>query len=251
MRQITKHKPLAIIPYVFSFLIFSGPHLHAGILFTESFETEGLGSRYTASGNFTDGTDDYFTRTDGFTEASGIPAFTGFTGSYFWAAEDIDAAENVAGEAILDFSSISLDDFPAIQITLEIGAGSDSAFDSIDDFLFVQFRVDSGSWTSALAFQNGGQVYNGALYQDTDFDGIGDGTELGLAMQTISSAIIPVSGSLIDLRIDTLMTSGSEAVAFDNVQVIGVPEPNTTALIFAIASLLMIFGKRFLPQRED
>ena len=178
-------------------------------------------------------------------------AHTGYTRSYFWAAEDIDAAENTTGQAILDFTSISLADFPAIQISLDIGAGSDSAFDSVDDFLFVQYRIDNGIWNTALAFQNSGQVFNGALYQDTDFDGIGDGVEIGLAMQGISSEVIPVSGSFIDVRIDTLMTSGSEAVAFDNVQVIGVPEPNTVALIFGIASLALIARKRFLLSRED
>lgn len=251
MRQIHKHTYTAVIPCAFSVLIFATAALKADILFFEGFETDGLDTRYFATGNFTDGADDYFTRTDGFTEASGIPAYTGFTGSYFWAAEDIDAAENLAGQAVLDFPDVSLAGFPVIQLTLDMAAGSDSAFDSVDDFVIVQYRFDSGAWATALAFQNSGQVFNGALYQDTDFDGIGDGIELGLSMQTISSALIPVSGTLLDLRIDTLMTSGSEAIAFDNVQVIGVPEPNVIALVFGIASLILISRKRFLLSREE
>ncbi len=251
MRNITPITAHGIAPFIFPIMILSGSSLSASVLLLESFETDGNGSRYSVTGGFTDGSDDYFTRTDGFTEATGIPGFNGFGGSYFFAAEDVDATENVTGVANLDFSSINLTSFPAIQISLDMGAGSDSAFDSVDDYLLVEYRVDSGEWSTALAFQNNGQTFNGPLLQDTDFDGVGDLHELGLAMQTISSAVIPVSGSFLDVRIDTLMTSGSEAIAFDNLQVVGVPEPNTTAAVFGIASLLLILSRRFLPRRED
>lgn len=251
MRHITRITAHGIVPFTFPFMVLFGPSLSASVLLLESFETDGNGSRYSVTGGFTDGSDDYFTRTDGFTEASGVPGFTGFGGSYFFAAEDIDATENASGVAYLDFSSINLSGFPAIQISLDMGAGSDSAFDSVDDHVLVQYRVDSGAWTNALAFQNNGQTFNGPLLQDTDFDGIGDLHELGLAMQTISSAVIPISGSFMDVRIDTLMTSGSEAIAFDNFQVVGVPEPNTTAMAFGLACLLLILSRRFLPRRED
>jgi hypothetical protein len=251
MRNPIQSNPLKFLPLALPLALLQVPGLEASILFLETFETDGQGVRYTASGMFTDGADDYFIRTDGSTEASGIPAFTGFGGSYFWAAEDIDATENTSGVAILDFPGISLGGLPEIQISLDLGAGSNSVFDSVDDFIFVQFSIDSGPWETALAFQNNGQVFNGPLLHDTDFDSIGDGTELGLAFQTISSPFIAVSGSFMDIRIDTLMTSGSEAVGFDNLQVIGVPEPNTTALAFGIASLLLLLARRFLPQREN
>lgn len=251
MKKMISAFPAVPVPLAFTILILPGLHSHAGILFFEGFETDGLGTRYTVTGNFTDGADDYFTRTDGSTEATGIPEYTGFTGSYFWAAEDIDASENPTGQAIIEFSSISLSDFPEIRISLDIAAGSTTAFDSVDDFVLVQFRVDNGAWTTALAFQNDGEVFNSSLLVDTDLDGIGDGTLLGLEMQTISSSAIPVAGSYVDVRIDTLMTSGSEAVAFDNIQVVGVPEPNVVALIFGMASLALIAWKRLLLIREE
>jgi hypothetical protein len=240
-----------ILPVLLPCAAILSPSLEASIIFSEGFETDGLDIRYTATGNFSDGYDDYFTRTDGSTGASGIPDYTGITGSWFWAAEDIDSSDNPDGVAILDFTGISLETVPAIQISIDIGAGTGSAFDSVDDFVLVQYRVDSGAWTTALAFQNNGQVYNGPLLQDTDFDGIGDINQLGLELQSIASAVLPVSGLSMDLRIDTLMTSGSETVAFDNIQVISVPEPNQTALAFAVASVLLLLARRFLPQRED
>jgi hypothetical protein len=242
---------MRILPVILPIAATVNPALEAAIIFSENFETDGLDTRYTATGNFTDGTDDYFIRTDGATGASGIPDYTGITGSWFWAAEDIDATENTDGLALLDFTGISLESVPAIQITIDIGAGSTSAFDSVDDFLLVQYRIDAGPWSTALAFQNNGQVYNGPLMQDTDFDGIGDGLTLGLELQSIASAVLPVTGFSMDLRIDTFMTSGSEAIAFDNIQVMSVPEPNMTALAFALASLSLLLARRFLPRREE
>ena len=250
MKTITHKNAPVLIPFILPLIALPTSIAEASILFLETFETDGEGTRYTATGSFTDGSDDYFIRTDGSTEASGIPAFTGFGGSYFWAAEDIDATENTSGVALLDFTCIALAEFPAFTISLDLGAGSNSAFDSVDDFILVQYSIDSGPWSTALAFQNNGQVFNGPLLHDTDLDSVGDGTELGLAFQSISSAAIPSTGSFMDIRIDTLMTSGSEAVGFDNLQVVGVPEPNTTALAFGIASILLLLSRRFLPRRE-
>jgi hypothetical protein len=251
MRQHSQHRHASNHSISACILMLCSTPLMGSIVFLETFETDGEGITYTSTGSFTDGIDDYFIRTDGSTEATGIPTYTGFGGSYFWAAEDIDATENTTGLALLEFSGISIAEIPFIEISLDIGAGSDSAFDSLDDFIFVQYRVDAGAWTTAIAFQNNGQVYNGPLLKDTDFDGIGDGTFLTLDLQTVSSPELSVSGTVLDLRIDTLMTSGSEAVAFDNIQVIAVPEPRTTALLISLAASLTILRKRFLPQRED
>jgi hypothetical protein len=251
MRNSIRTNTLRTTALFLPFLALQAGNLEAAILFSESFETDGEGTRYTSTGSFTDGADDYFTRTDGSTEASGIPAFSGFDGTYFWAAEDIDAAENTSGVALLEFTGIDLASFPAVQISLQIGAGSNSAFDNVDDFVLVEYRVDAGPWQSALAFQNNGQTFNGPLLQDTDFDTIGDGVELGLVFQGITSQSLSTPGSFLDLRIDTLMTSGSEAVGFDNIQVIGVPEPGTSALAFGVTALLLMAARRFLPRRED
>ncbi|MGC9450722.1 MAG: hypothetical protein ACP5I4_04680 [Oceanipulchritudo sp.] len=253
MRKPIQPKKVPIAPIILPLFLVCGGGLEASILFMETFETDGLGLRYEGWGVFTDGADDYFIRTDGFTEASGIPAFTGFGGSHFWAAEDVDATENPGALAMLDFAGIDLAGASAVSFSIDIGAGSGSAFDFIDDFVLLQYRVDAGAWQTALAFQNNGQTYNGPLLNDTDFDGIGDQTELGLALQTVSSPVIPLSGSTMDLRIDLLMTSGSEEVAFDNITVTGVavPEPSHAVLAIALAALLAARGRRFPPRRGN
>ena len=254
MRKLIHSKQSQILPIILPLFLAAGQALEGSILFLEDFETDGLGTRYTGTGVFNDGADDYFMRTDGVTEASGIPAFTNFGGSYFWAAEDVDSTDNPGGICMLDFAGIDLASFGGIRISLDLGAGSGSAFDSVDDFLFLQFRVDAGPWQTALSFQNNGQVYNGPLLQDTDLDGIGDWGQATLALQTYNSPDLAVTGSILDLRIDTLMTSGYEEVAFDNLTVTGlatIPEPSATALALAVSAMLALLGKRFLPRWEN
>jgi hypothetical protein len=253
MRNLIQPYQTRIVPFILPLFLAAGLPLKGSILFLEDFETDGLGTRYSGTGVFTDGADDYFIRTDGFTEASGIPAFTNFGGSYFWALEDVDSTDNPGGLSMLDFAGIDLASAGLIQFSLDLGAGGGSVFDSVDDFVHLQFRVDTGPWQTALSFQNNGQVFNGPLLQDTDFDGIGDWGQAGLALQTYTSATFNVSGSVLDLRIDALMTSGFEEVAFDNLTVTGlasIPEPGATTLALAVAALLALLGRNFLPRWE-
>lgn len=251
MRKNSHKNTLSILPIILPLFIISGTAAEAGILLFEGFETDGLGTRYSATTSFSDGADDYFMRTDGFTEASGIPQFSGFSGSYYWAGEDIDANDNPSGLGLLDFTGIDLAGINAIEISLDMAAGSTVTFDSADDFVLVQFRIDAGNWQTALAFQNDGTQYNSSLHQDLDFDGIGEGIMLDFPMQTFTSASFPVTGSLMDLRIDTFLTATGEAVAFDNIQVASVPEPAMTAIIIAVLASILILRKHFLPRREN
>ena len=249
MKKQLHLKTVPLIPFILPLCLVWAHGTEASILLLETFETEGLGTRYLATNSFTDGANDYFIRTDGNSGASGIPAYSNYGGTLFWAAEDIDSTDNPSGEAFLDFSGINLSGFDSFQISLDIGAGSTTNFDSVDDFVFVQYRVDAGSWQTALAFQNDGQTFNSAMRQDVDFDGIGEGLLLGTALQTFTSVPFASSGSLLDLRIDTVVNGDGEAVAFDNIQVVGVPEPATVALVFGLVAGLAGF-RRFLPQRE-
>jgi hypothetical protein len=187
----TNRHPL--LPIILPLFLSGTSGLHAGILFSESFETDGEGTRYTATSAFTDGADDYFTRTDGFSEASGLPAYTGFDGSWFWAAEDVDSTDNPTASGLLDFTGIDVSAFGSVTLSLDVGAGSNAIFDNTDDYLLVQYRIDAGPWATALAFENDGATFNTGLYQDTDFDGIGEGALVDLAMATFTSSTLPAS----------------------------------------------------------
>jgi hypothetical protein len=58
-------------------------------IFFEDFETDGNGTRYTTSvPEFTDGSGDFFTRTDG-SDIGGFYSVTGFGDSFYFAAMDL------------------------------------------------------------------------------------------------------------------------------------------------------------------
>lgn len=246
MKILFGKRPSPILILILPILTGIGPALKGDILLFEDFETDGLGLRYEAETAFSDGSNDYFIRTDGFTEASGIPPYTNFGGNYFWAAEDVDSQANPTGTGLLAFSGVDLGGFEAIKISIDIGAGADNVFDLKDDHVHVQFRVDAGPWITALAFQNDGTTFNSSLHQDLDFDGIGEGLMLGLALQTFTSEAFPVSGNLLDLRIETMVNADAEAVAFDNILVTGIPEPGTYVLTVSLITGLLILKRRFL-----
>jgi len=252
MKIQTHIKPVNLIPFLLPVLGTLATETQATILFSEDFETDGEGSRYSSTGLFSDNGDDYFTRITGDSNPSGLPAYTGFGGSAFWAAEDIDSNDNPTGLALLDFSGIDLSGAAAFTISIDLAAGSVSSFDSADDFLLVQFRLDGSAWQTALAFQNDGTRYNTGLHLDSDQDGIGEGPTLGLELATFTSPAFPNPGSLMDLRIDTFMTGNEEAVAFDSLRVTAVPEPEVFALFLSSFILIALFGRKsFLPQREN
>ncbi|MCB0762660.1 MAG: hypothetical protein KDC12_14120, partial [Flavobacteriales bacterium] len=57
---------------------------------SENFETDGEGTRYTTSVSFNDGTSDHFNRTDGSDISNVGGAYSAYNGTYFWAGEDLD-----------------------------------------------------------------------------------------------------------------------------------------------------------------
>lgn len=215
------------------------PPLSAQIIFHEGFETDGEGIRYHSTGSFSNGKDDYFIRTDLLSGPSALPAYTGFGGDWFWAAEDVDGPLNPSGITYLDFYNIAITGLSQIQISIDMAAGSTAAFDSLNDFVFVKFRVDQSPWDMALAFQNDGTRFNTGMHQDFNFDGIGTGTVLTLDFATFFSEALIVQGDFLDIRIDVLVDAGGETIAFDNITVTAVPEPGSIALCFGLIAVLI------------
>lgn len=224
--------------------------LHAAVLFTEGFETNGEAVRYTTTNSFTDGDSDYFMRTNGTEGSLYLPDYTGFGGSWFMAAEDIDSSDNPSQTAVLDITGIDISATANFTISLDVAAGYSGSFDAADDFLEVSYRIDNGSWLPALSFQNDGSQYNSSLFFDHDLDGIGSGDALGLELATFTSDSISVAaGNFLDLRVDAVFNAGGEAIAYDNVTVTAVPEPATTAIIAAFIAACLAFHRRLSPKR--
>ncbi len=190
-------------------------------IFTENFETDGNGTRYTTSvPEFTDSLGDFFTRTDG----SNIGTFyqvTGADGNFFFAAQDIDG-EGAASQQTLSFSGIDITGFTNLGFSAlfaEDDDGSNQDWDAADFFL-VEYQIDGGGFQNLLAIENDGSTFNSAPLIDTDFDGTGDGTEITSTFAALGGAIAG-TGSTLDLQFTFDLDSGDEDLAIDAIEITG------------------------------
>jgi predicted extracellular nuclease len=201
------------------------------ILFEESFETDGNGARYTTSiTEDTDGFADYFTRSDG----SNIGSFVSYLdpdGDFFFAAMDTDGSPLSATSATLNFSGIDISG--ATNLNFAIDVAEDDSSDGNEDWdadtsLIIEYSIDGGAFQNLLAFEAEGDT-NTQPAQDTNFDGLGDGTALSDTFSTFTAAIAG-SGSSIDIRITfNNLTAGDEDIAIDNIRLVDGEIPVATS----------------------
>lgn len=222
---------------ILSLLILSWGARGQTILFSESFETDGNGTRYTIFGGFSDNVGDYFVRTDGqntvdgYKKPSNLPKYTGQDSLYFFAGEDTENPDNPNGatSGIL-VNDINISGYDSLLITGLFACGAKPKFDPPD---YVHILVDldnSGSWNMVGSFEadiNSG-TNSSHFGLDTDFDGIQDSTLLDTAFTEFSFPI-PGLGSLLDIKIELYLTAGDEEAAFDFIRLSGMPTGNILA----------------------
>ena len=205
-------------------------------LFTESFETDGNGTRYSTSiPEFSDGSGDFFTRTDSGNISGGYEV-NGIDGSFYFAAQDIDG-EGAASQQTLEFSGIDVSGFTNLGFNA-LFAEDDASDGNEDwdapDFVTVEYQIDDGGFNNLLAFANDGSTFNSAPLQDTDFDGTGEGTEVTDTFATFANAIAQ-TGSTLDLRFTFDLNSGDEDLAIDAIEITGDANDNSETTV-AIAA---------------
>ncbi|MEL6519355.1 MAG: ExeM/NucH family extracellular endonuclease [Pseudomonadota bacterium] len=206
------------------------------VIFTESFTTDGNGTRYsTSTPEFSDGSFDFFSRVGALvgTTISGTYEITGNDGAYF-AAQDIDG-EGAALPVTLDFTGIDISSFT--DLSFSVDAAEDDSSDGnedwdLSDFVHIDFQIDGGGYQSLLHFESvpDGDAFNAVPAVDTDFDGDGDGTELTNAFQTFTAAIAGL-GSTLDVRATFSLNAGDEDIAFDNFVVEGTEAGPTVVVL--------------------
>lgn len=184
------------------------------------FETAGGYS--TSMEEQTDGGGDYFIRTDG-TNIS--ESFTNKQGSYFFAANDIDA-DGMSSPATLTIDDINIAGYSNLEIRVYLAEGddgSDNDWDA-DDNVHIDFDIDnSGSFTNGIWIENNGATYNSAPFIDTDYDGTGDGTEITDAFIQFTKSL-GNTGAWLDIKITfNGLDSGDEDIAIDHIEVYGTP----------------------------
>ena len=243
-------------PYIPAALLFAGlaPAASADLIFLETFETDGNGTRYTTSvPEFSDGQGDFFTRTDGST----IGTFVEYQNQngFFFAAMDIDG-EVPSSQQTITFSGFDITGFDRFEFSGLFAEDDDGTNQDIDpsDFVRFEYQVDGGGFQNLLAFEGadftGGTATNpanGVFRRDTDFDGEGDGAEVTDTFSQFSSEFF-ASGTTLDIRATLDLNSGDEDIAFDNLRLDGfqtaaVPEPGTFALL-GLASLGGLAARR-------
>lgn len=189
---------------------------------TEDFETDGEGTRYTSATAFYGGTSDQFVRTDGTAPVTIAIAeggfYTGLEGSWVWAGEDLDDAAG-DGNAFksLTFSGIDITGVGNIEFRALFGANGSGAFPGWDasDELYIEYQVDGGGYTKLMEFIADAPT-NGYLQHDSNLDGTPDGVLLSAAMQEFNAFISGLSGTSLDLRVYVSANSAGEEFAFDH-----------------------------------
>ena len=194
----------------------------ATTLHEEDFETDGNGTRYTTSvAEFSDGSGDYFTRTDG-TDIGSFVNYSALSGAAYFAAQDLDGE---GGPTTVSLTLAPIDITGATDLTFTGLFAEDAASDGAQDWdadalVYVEASIDGGAWVKVLQFASGGAT-NTQPGLDTDFDGIADGPALSDAFTGYSAAIAGTGGSLsLRVTIENL-DAGDEDIAFDLLRVTG------------------------------
>ncbi|MEH6534948.1 MAG: T9SS type A sorting domain-containing protein [Psychroserpens sp.] len=212
-------------------------------VFSESFETDGNGTRYASSvPEFTDGSGDFFIRTDG-TGINTSYVVTGEDGSFYFAAMDTDGDGNPATITI-DFDDIDISTFTNLTFAMLVAEDDDGTNEDWDDGSSFTVEVDidnSGMFTTLLQFEaielrpdGSSSSSNKEPALDTDNDGVGDGTRLAPNFQEFTAAMS--SGSLVDIRLTfTDLKNGDEDIAIDNIRLIDGFVSNPTVSVTAPA----------------
>lgn len=207
---------------------------HTQTLFIENFEDSTIS--YTLStAESSDGTNDYFGRVgpdggltiDNANTPSGLPSGTGFFG-----AEDIDNAPTpVTLPGVITFNSINITGATDLEFSGFFAGSGSASYDNSpgNDFLQVEYQIDSGSFMDLFALASNGTGVSDPLAVDTDFDGTGDGAVITTTATQFTRPITG-TGSTLNLRISVASNGNTEAFFFDDIEIQGtteIPEPST------------------------
>lgn len=207
-------------------------------IFTEKFET--CKGTYDEFGVYSDGSSDYFIRTNGSIETvdcvalspitTGQLAYTN-TDGYYYTGEDTDrSAENpnTTGEfgsqalsSGVHIANIDVSSYDNIQISCSFAARNGITFEP--NLEYIKIYVDpnnTASWQLIGAAETSSAVVSSNMSIDTDLDGVGDGTVLTEAFQGFTFDV-PSGATMMNVRIEINSSSGSEEMAFDSFEVKG------------------------------
>ncbi len=201
--------------------------LNAQTIVVHDFETS---DGYTRSQpDFTTGSD-YVGR---MTNDSITPDFTGFHGTYFFAAQDIDGQGGEPYDTTwigpIDISSY--DGAYIFKVLTGQAYASSNKWDA-NDFVHIDYSFDGTNYQPLIWLENDGSDYNAPTLLDTDFDGVGDSTiDLSSTMKDLTATLDLTGQSTLYIRIDLHLDAGSEDIALDYLRL---EEPSTTPTLQSV-----------------
>ncbi|SDG67317.1 InlB B-repeat-containing protein [Winogradskyella thalassocola] len=189
-----------------------------------TFETPG---DYTTSvTEFSDGSLDYFTRTDGTNISSSI-SFTNVQGSYYFAAHDIDGEVSSPIQSLF-FTGINISGYTTLEVRIHIAEDDDGNNQDWDaaDYFHLNGKIDTGGSQNLIWVESSGGT-NTTPAIDTDYNGTGDSTQITDAFAQFTKSIAG-TGTNLDLELIFNLDSGDEDIAIDNIEIWGVSAGPTT-----------------------
>ena len=169
----------------------------------------------------------YFFRTGLANVALQSGTYTGFEGTKFFAAEDIDrgptctnasisanqqviwSSINIAGKSGLSFKGL----FACNNFN---GSYQGTDWGTAQDFMAIEYRIDGGTWTKAIGIYSSLANSSNIFSVDNNGDLLGDGTALSYAFTELTASIVG-TGTTLDLRFNChVNATGSQEIAADN-----------------------------------
>lgn len=200
-------------------------------LFTEGFETDGEGSRYTSNSYDQSATCDFFLRNLSSTNPNGCfgpPGFSNFQGSYYWASEDIMQSPGNRAAGMLTTQNINIGGYGTLTVSIYLATTNDNTTRwETDDKIELQASIDAGAFTTVGRFVGDGAV-GGNLREDLNLDGVADGATVSIPTFTKYTFSISGTGSLLQIRVLITQLGGSEELGWDQLEVKGVGLSATT-----------------------
>ena len=179
------------------------------IPFTESFETDGRGTRYALDGRFTAAVDAFFDRV----QPAGL---TNIDGAFAVVGEDTATSPAPVKAVSFLLNAAGLN---TVYATVRLGATGGDVFDD-GDFLAVEASTAglAGPWQTVGIFRST-VPFGGALALDTNGDGRGDGVRLSAALRDV--VFVLPSSTTLGLRIRGATNTSGERFVIDRLNVTG------------------------------
>jgi hypothetical protein len=210
------------------------------VLFTEGFETDGEGTRYTSNTfSFCSGVPgnnpDYFLRintnpvlpagcSSGFANA-----LTNLQGSFFWASEDIRSSSpvpNANPPGQITTQSINISGYGSLGVSLFLATSSNNNVRwEIADSINIQASINGGAYFTVGRFM-GDNVVGGRLRIDANLDGAITAADPATTCDQLNftqyNFSIPGSGTSLRIRLDFDQIGGTEELGIDQLRVTGI-----------------------------